>query len=97
MVPGLCHRHGFAALINGAGCIATMQPASTFYFACSLAVVWGCQQAGKYAIKGRLNRATQPWFVFRAHEVSYSGLISVQAFDCWDHGFAGVGCAAAFV
>jgi hypothetical protein len=26
MVPGLRHRHGFAVPINGAGCIATMQP-----------------------------------------------------------------------
>jgi hypothetical protein len=45
-----------------------------------LPVVWGCQGAGEYAIKGRLIYATQPWFVFRAHAVSYSGLISVQAF-----------------
>jgi hypothetical protein len=53
--------------------------------------VWGCQRAGEYAIKGRLIHATQPWFVFRAHAVSYSGLISVQdvRFDRWDHGFAG--------
>jgi hypothetical protein len=51
-------------LINGAGCIATMQAASTVCFACSLPVVRGCQQAGKYAIKGRLIHATQPWFAF---------------------------------
>jgi hypothetical protein len=61
-------------LINGAGCIATMQPA----LVCSLSVVWGCQRAGEYAIKGRLIHATQPLFVFRAHAVGYSGLISVQ-------------------
>jgi hypothetical protein len=61
-------------LINGAGRIATMQPA----LFCSLSVVWGCQQAGEYAIKGRLIDATQPWFVFRAHAVGYSELISVQ-------------------
>jgi hypothetical protein len=47
-------------------------------FACSLPVVWGCQLPGEYAIKGRLIHATQPWFVFRAHAVGYSGLISVQ-------------------
>jgi hypothetical protein len=80
-------------LINGAGRIATMQPA----LVCSLSVVWGCQRAGEYAIKGRLIHATQPWFVFRAHAVGYSGLISVRgvSFDRWDHGFAGGGCAAA--
>jgi hypothetical protein len=33
---------------------------------------------GEYAIKGRLIDATQPWFVFRAHAVGYSELISVQ-------------------
>jgi hypothetical protein len=33
---------------------------------------------GEYAIKGRLIHVTQPWFVFRAHAVGYSGLISVQ-------------------
>jgi hypothetical protein len=43
-----------------------------------LSAVWGCQQAGEYAIKGRLIHVTQPWFVFRAHAVGYSGLISVQ-------------------
>jgi hypothetical protein len=51
-----------------------MQPA----LFCSLSVVWGCQRSGEYAIKGRLIHATQPWFVFRAHVVSYSELISVQ-------------------
>jgi hypothetical protein len=51
-----------------------MQPA----LFCSLSVVWGCQRPGEYAIKGRLIHATQPWFVFRAHTVSYSELISVQ-------------------
>jgi hypothetical protein len=45
---------------------------------CSLSVVGGCQQAGEYAIKGRLIHATQPWFVFRSHAVGYSELISVQ-------------------
>jgi hypothetical protein len=47
-------------------------------FACFLAVVWGCQRAGEYAIKGRLIHATQPWFVFRAHAAGYAGLILVQ-------------------
>ncbi|WP_141686440.1 hypothetical protein [Bradyrhizobium sp. LMTR 3] len=46
--------------------------------AARLAAVWGCQRAGKYAIKGRLFHVTQPWFVFRgAHAVSYSWLLSV--------------------
>jgi hypothetical protein len=49
-----------------------------FPLVCSLPVVWGCQRAGEYAIKGRLIHATQPWFVFRAHAVGYSELISVQ-------------------
>jgi hypothetical protein len=60
MLPGPRHRHGFAALINGAGRIATMQPA----FVCSLSVVWGCQRAGEYAINRRLIHAIQPLFVF---------------------------------
>jgi hypothetical protein len=55
-----------------------MQPASTVSLVCFLAVVWGCQQAGEYAIKGRSIHATQPWFDFRAHAVSYCGLISAQ-------------------
>jgi hypothetical protein len=32
---------------------------------CRVRVVWGCQQAGEYAIKGRLIHATQPLFVFQ--------------------------------
>jgi hypothetical protein len=70
MSPGPRHRHGFAVLINGAGRIATMQLA----FVCSSSVVWGCQRAGEYAIKGRFVHATQPLFVFRAHVLSYSGV-----------------------
>jgi hypothetical protein len=77
-------------LINGAGCIATMQPGSTVSFPCILRVVWGCQQAGEYAIKGRLIHVAQPVFVFRGR-MRFFRVISVSAFDRWDHGFAG-GC-----
>jgi hypothetical protein len=62
-----------------------------------LSVFWSCQRAGEYAIKGRLIHAIQPWFVFRAHAVGYSGVnfSTGRSFDRWDHGFAGGGCAAA--
>jgi hypothetical protein len=33
-------------------------------YSCFLSVVWGCQRAADYAIKGRLIHATQPLFVF---------------------------------
>jgi hypothetical protein len=74
MQPGPCHRHGFAALINGARCIATMQPASPVSIARIPPVDWGCQWTGKYAIKGRLIHAIQPWFVSKDACAEYSGL-----------------------
>jgi hypothetical protein len=89
MLPGPRHRHGFAALINGARCIATMQPASAVSFACSSPVDWGCQRAGKYAIKGRLIHAAQPLFVFRGRMRFFRVIFSIGPFDRWDHGFAG--------
>jgi len=73
MSPGPCHRHGFAVLINGAGRIATMQAA----LVCSLSVVWGCQRAGGYAIKGRLIHVTQPWFVFRGRMRFFRVIFSI--------------------
>jgi hypothetical protein len=93
MWPGPCHRHGFAVLINGAGRIATMQPA----LVCSLSVVWGCQRAAEYAIKGRLIHVTQPWFAFWGRMRFFRVIFQYQAFDRWDHGFAGGGCAAALL
>jgi hypothetical protein len=90
MQPGPCHRHGFAALINGARCIATMQPASPVSIARIPPVDWGCQWTGKYAIKGRLIHAIQPWFVSKDACAEYSGLFKYWGpFDRWDHGFAG--------
>jgi hypothetical protein len=74
MWPGPCHRHGFAVLINGAGRIATMQLA----FVCSLSVVWGCQRAGEYAIKGRLIYATQPWFAFLGRMRFFRVIFSIR-------------------
>jgi hypothetical protein len=49
----------------------------------------GCQRAGEYAIKGRLIHATQPWFVFGLHVLSYAAFdFSIgRPFDRWDHGF----------
>jgi hypothetical protein len=43
-----------------------MQPDPAVSFARFLSVVWGCQRAGEYAIKGRLIHAIQPLFVFGA-------------------------------
>jgi hypothetical protein len=60
-----------------------------------LSVVWGCQRAAEYAIKGRLIHVTQPWFVFFGPHEVFPGYFQYQAFDRWDHGFAGGGCAAA--
>jgi hypothetical protein len=75
-------------LINGAGRIATMQLA----FVCSLSVVWGCQRAGEYAIKGRLIHAIQPLFAFWGCMRFFRVIFQYRAFDRWDRGFAG-GCA----
>jgi hypothetical protein len=47
-------------------------------YSCFLSVVWGCQRAADYAIKGRLIHAAQPWFVLGPYVPGYSGLISVQ-------------------
>jgi hypothetical protein len=77
-------------LINGAGCIATMQPA----FVCSLSVVWGCQRAGEYAIKGRLMHAIQPLFALGSREV-FPGYFQYRAFDRWDHGLQAAAFSAA--
>jgi hypothetical protein len=78
MQPGPCHRHGFAALINGARCIATMQPASPVSIARIPPVDWGCQWTGKYAIKGRLIHAIQPWFVSKDACAEYSILAFIE-------------------
>jgi hypothetical protein len=56
----------------------------------ALLIVWGCQQAGEYAIKGRLIHVTQPWFVFSGRMHWRYFVLSVR-FDRWDHGFEG-GC-----
>jgi hypothetical protein len=42
-------------------------------------LIWGCQRAGEYAIKGRLIHATQPWFVFWVAGVSYFGFFQYRA------------------
>jgi hypothetical protein len=74
-------------LINGAGRFATMQLA----FVCSSSVVWGCQRADEYAIKGRLIHAIQPLFVFRGRMKFFRVIFSVGRSIVGTTGFAG-GC-----
>jgi hypothetical protein len=88
MWPGPCHRHGFARLINGAGCIATMQPA---LFLCSLPVVWGCQRAANMQSKDELIHRSNLGFAFWGRMRFFRVIFEYRAVRSLGPRFAG-GC-----
>jgi hypothetical protein len=92
MLPGPRHRHGFAARINGAGRIATMQGASAV--TCGFPAHCLGLQAGSRICNQRAIDSRDPTFVRFRIGCDYFGLFHWRAFDRWDHGMQAAALSA---